>query len=142
MKAFQFSLEQILELRLEQEQEAEVRLGRLVSEWNRINQNRLECLEKKRKLAPGKTPEDILQTGLFSSRLDQQIRRYQKEMDQREPLLERLREEYRKARAAREGLEKLKEKRKQEHRKRAQHKENLFLDDLSQNMGRMRKASE
>ena len=142
MKAFQFSLEQILELRLEQEQEAEVRLGRVVSEWNRIGRQKQDCLEKKMRLAPAAAPEDIRQSSLYCARLDQQIQRYQQEMDRKEPLLEKLREEYRQARAAREGLDKLKEKRKEEHKKRARRKEELFLDDLSQNMTRMKKSSE
>ena len=142
MKAFQFSLEQILELRLEEEQEAEVRLGRLVSEWNRLNQKRQDCLERKKQLKPRVSAADILQNSLYSSRLDQEIQRYQRAMDDQEPLLEQLREEYRKARASREGLEKLKEKRKKEHKKKAQHRETLFLDDLSQNMRRMNNSSE
>ncbi len=142
MKAFQFSLEQILELRLEQEQEAEVRLGRVVSEWNRISRQQQDCVEKKQRMAPARTPEDIFQSSLYSARLDQQILRFQQEMDRKEPLLEKLREEYRQARAAREGLDKLKAKRKEEHRKRARKKEELFLDDLSQNMTRMRESSE
>ncbi len=142
MKAFQFSLEQILELRIEEEQEAEIRLGRAVSEWNRFNRDREDREAKKRGITPGLTPEDILQTSLYLARLDQEIDRFQQAMDQRAPLLEKLRREYTEARAARQGLEKLKEKRLNEHRKKAHRKEALILDDLSMNMIRMRKASE
>ena len=142
MKAFQFSLEQILELRIEEEQEAEIRLGRVVSEWNRFNRDREDREAKKRSITAGLSPEDIRQTSLYQSRLDQEIDRFQREMDQRMPLLEKLRKEYADARAARQGLEKLKEKRLTEHRKKALKQEALVLDDLSMNMIRMRKASE
>jgi flagellar protein FliJ len=142
MKAFQFSLEQILELRTEEEQEAEIRLGRAVGEWNRLNREKQEKQERRKRIAAGKTAEDILQASLYAARLEQEIRRFQKDMDERVPLLEQLREEYRKTRAAREGLEKLKERRKQEHEKKTRHRENLFLDDLGMNMARMRKTFE
>lgn len=142
MKAFRFSLEQILELRMEEEQEAEVRLGRAVSDWNRFNRDKQDRQEKKKRVTPGKTPDDIMQTSLYLSRLDQEIIRFQGEMDQREPELERLREEYRKARAAREGLDKLKENRRKEYHKKAVQREAMALDDLSMSMTRARRSSE
>lgn len=142
MKIFQFSLEQILGLRHEEELEAEVRLGRAVSEWNRLNQDKQDREGKKKRISPGRSPDDIRQTSLYLSRLDQEIVRFQSQMNQREPELERLREEYRQARAAREGLDKLKEKRRDEYHKKAVHREALALDDLSMSMTRARNSSE
>jgi len=142
VKTFRFSLEQILELRQEEEQEAEVRLGRAVSEWSRFYQDKQDRQEKKRSIVPGRSPEDIRQTSLYLSRLDQEIVRFQSDMDQREPELERLREEYRRARAAREGLDKLKEKRHDEYHKKAVQREAMALDDLSMSMNRARNLSE
>ena len=141
MKAFRFSLDQILELRLEEEQEAEVRLGRAVSEWNRFRRDKQDREEKQKRILRERNPVDAVQVSLYTARLDQEIRKFQKEMDDREPRLEALREEYRKARAAREGLDKLKEKRLAEYRKKAQRQEYQNLDDISMNMSRMHRHS-
>ncbi len=139
MKRFQFSLESILELRLEEEQEAEILLGKAVSEWNLLNEKKMSRMGMKAsyRMPAGAAGQDLLQHGLYRARLDQEIGRLQKEMDAREGHLETLRERYREARAKREGLDKLKEKRKAEYevvRKRAEAHQ---LDDLLNNMNRI-----
>lgn len=139
MKTFRFSLEQILELRLEEEQEAELRLGRAMGEWNLMNQRKLdrEATKARTVLSPDLSAEDIFQTSLYLTRVDQEIRRIGREMEEKEQVLESLREEYRNARARREGLDKLKEKRRAEHQKKEMRREAQILDDLSNGMIRM-----
>ncbi len=142
MKRFQFTLETILELRLEEEQEAEMRLGRAMGEWNRINDrkmNRQEIRSRSLRAAPG---ADLVQSGLYIARLDQEIARLQKELEDREGELERLREEYRMARAGREGLDKLKEKRHNEYKEIRNRVEAHSLDDLLNNMNRLKQAGD
>jgi len=139
VKTFRFSLEQILELRLEEEQEAELRLGRAMGEWNLMNQRKLdrEATKARTVLSPDLSAEDIFQTSLYLTRVDQEIRRIGREMEEKEQVLESLREEYRNARARREGLDKLKEKRRAEHQKKEMRREAQILDDLSNGMIRM-----
>jgi len=142
MKQFQFTLDAILNLRLEEEQEAEMRLGRAMSEWNRINEkklNRQETRDRNGRIVPG---TDLIQSGLYMARIDQEILKLQKELDDREEELERLREEYRKARAGREGLDKLKEKRLKEYNDIRRRVEAHSLDDLLNNMNRLKQAGD
>ncbi len=140
MKRFQFSLDSILELRLEEEQEAEIALGKAVSEWNLLSEkvSKRQGLKKTSRLPAGAVGQDLLQQGLYMARIDQEIGKLQREMSSREGQLESLRERYREARAKREGLDKLKEKRRAEYnevRKRAEAHE---LDDLLNNMNSLK----
>lgn len=136
MKRFQFTLETILELRLEEEQEAEVILGRAMGEWNLLNDKKMQrlAIKEKNKVSPGAGGQDILQNGLYMARIDQEILQLQRDMDSREDHLEELREKYRAARSRREGLDKLKEKRKAEHNEIRKRAEAHNLDDLLNNM--------
>ena len=136
MKRFQFTLESILELRLEEEQEAEMILGRAMGEWNHLNDERMQrlAIREKNKVSPGLESQDLLQNGLYMARINQEIHHFQKDMDSREEHLEELREKYRAARARREGLDKLKEKRKAEHNEIRKRVEAHSLDDLLNNM--------
>ncbi len=136
MKRFQFTLEQILELRLEEEQEAEVRLGRDMGEWNKLHARREERLDVKKRYARGAGSADFLQQGLYLARIDQEIGKLGEQMKSMEPRLEQLRSEYREARAKREGLDKLKEKREEEHRQLRLKAEARSLDDLINTMNR------
>ncbi|MDC7235765.1 MAG: flagellar FliJ family protein [Spirochaetales bacterium] len=136
MKRFQFTLETILELRLEEEQEAEMILGKAMGEWNLLNDRKRErlAIREKNKGAFERQGADFLQNGLYMARIDQEIRNLEKEMESREEHLEELREKYRAARARREGLDKLKEKRKEEHNEIRKRAEAHALDDLLNNM--------
>ena len=83
MKRFQYSLETILELRLEEEQEAEINLGKAVGEWNRLNEqkgDRLAVKERYRNRGPGAVT-DLVQTGLYMARIDSEIAGLQAQMD-------------------------------------------------------------
>jgi flagellar export protein FliJ len=140
MKRFQFTLESILELRLEEEQEAEMHLGRAMGEWNSLNEKKMKHLAIKKKQSRSGSSADLLQTGLYLARIDQEIIRFQKDLDSRKDELERLREEYRAARAKREGLDKLKDKRKIEHND--IRVEAHALDDLLNNMNRLKQAGD
>jgi len=142
MKRFQFTLDSILELRLEEEQEAEMRLGRAMGEWNRINDRRLNRMETRKRFSASVPGGDLIQSGLYVARLDQEISRLQKDLDDREGELERLRQEYRTARAGREGLDKLKEKRKNEYNEIRSRVEAHSLDDLLNNMNRLKQAGD
>lgn len=136
MKRFQFTLESILELRLEEEQESEMILGKAMGEWNLLNdkKNQNQLIKEKNQSSPVTASQDFLQNGLYMTRIDQEIDRLQKDMDSREEHLDELREKYREARARREGLDKLKEKRKEEHNKIRKRVEAHGLDDLLNNM--------
>lgn len=139
MKRFQFTLETILELRLEEEQEAEMILGKAMGEWNLLNDKKMQrlAIKEKNKISPLPGSRDLLQNGLYMARIDQEIRQLQKDMDSREEHLEELREKYRAARARREGLDKLKEKRKAEHNEIRKRVEAHALDDLLNNMKKL-----
>lgn len=136
MKRFQFTLETILELRLEEEQEAEMILGKAMGEWNLLNDKKKqrEAIKEKNKISPIGDSQDFLQNGLYLTRIDQEIQKFQEDMDSREEHLEELRDKYREARARREGLDKLKEKRKEEHNEIRKRVEAHSLDDLLNNM--------
>ena len=142
MKRFQFTLETILKLRLEEEQEAEMRLGRAMGEWNRINDKKLNRQETRNRCVRVVPGTDLIQSGLYIARLDQEILKLQKELDDRERELERLREEYRMARAGREGLDKLKDKRQKEYYDIRSRVEAHSLDDLLNNMNRLKQAGD
>ena len=136
MKRFRFSLETILELRLEEEQEAEIRLGQAMGEWNQLNEQKMQRLavkEKSRRAGPVSSA-DLLQSGLYLARIDSEITDLQSRMDGMEPRLEELRAAYREARAKREGLDKLKEKRRSEYKELWKRAEAHNLDDLLNNM--------
>ncbi len=138
MKRFQFSLETILELRLEEEQEAEIRLGKAVGEWNLLNEQkrqRLAIKEHSRTAGPVGSA-DLLQSGLYMARIDSEIAGLQSRMDGMDGQLEELRAAYREARAKREGLDKLKEKRRSEYKEAWKRREAHTLDDLLNNMNK------
>jgi flagellar protein FliJ len=136
MKRFQFTLETILELRLEEEQEAELILGKAMGEWNLLNDKKKQrqAIKEKQKISPVVGSQDFLQNGLYMTRIDQEIQQFQNDMDSREEHLEELREKYRETRARREGLDKLKDKRKEEHNEIRKRVEAHSLDDLLNNM--------
>jgi flagellar export protein FliJ len=138
MKRFQFSLETILELRLEEEQEAEINLGKAVGEWNLLNEQKTQRLGiKARSRSAGPVSSaDLLQNGLYLARIDSEIADLQSRMDGMEPHLEELRAAYREARAKREGLDKLKEKRRSEYKEAWKRSEAHKLDDLLNNMNK------
>ncbi|QEN07890.1 flagellar export protein FliJ [Oceanispirochaeta crateris] len=142
MKRFQFTLDSILELRLEEEQEAEMHLGRAMGEWNHLNEKKMKCMAIRESQSPAVRSEDLLQSGLYYARINQEIHGLQKEMDSREGELEHLRENYRVARSKREGLDKLKEKRKKEHSDIQRRAEAHTLDDLLNNMNRLKQAGD
>lgn len=136
MKRFRYSLETILELRLEEEQEAEINLGKAVGEWNLLNEQRMQRLgvkERSRSAGPVSSA-DLIQSGLYLARIDREIADLQSRMDGMEPRLEELRAVYREARAKREGLDKLKEKRRSEYKEAWKRSEAHMLDDLLNNM--------
>ena len=136
MKRFQYSLETILELRLEEEQEAEIRLGKAVGEWNLLNEKRMQRLavKEKHRTGPRVSSADLIQNGLYMARIDSEISDLQSRMDGMEETLETLRAAYREARAKREGLDKLKEKRRSEYKELNKRAEAHALDDLLNNM--------
>ncbi len=140
MKRFQFALESILALRLEKEQEAEMALGRAMGEWNRINGQKSRCLRMKEqyKFRPPALDDDLLQQGLFLAGIDQKIQGFDRELERREPELSSLRAAYREARSQREGLDKLREKREEEYRRDAGKQEARSMDDLLNNMDRIK----
>ncbi len=127
MKAFHFNLETILELRREEEEEVELRLGKATGERNLLWRKKVE--KEALRLVPS-SMESSLQRGLYGERLFQEIGKLEGEIAQKDKELEALREEYREVRSRREGLDKLKEKRYKEYLKDRKRLETNTTDDL------------
>lgn len=138
MKTFQFSLDQVLALRKEEEEEAEVNLGRVMSEWNSLRSRQKDCdaVFKNGQVSSGRQGDDLFQASLYLARVGQQKKHFAEQMKALEPRLSELRKLYMEARARREGLEKLRESRLKEHKKKQAQQEAYALDDLSMNMAR------
>lgn len=134
MKAFQFSLENVLQYRLEQEKEWEVKLGAAVGACNRLEQNIREIQDEEKQSLEERHLEDAASArawGLYRTRLRQNQDRCYKELEKAKKEMEKVREGYLDASRKRKSLDKLKEKKQKEYQKYLLQEEHKMMDQLT-----------
>ena len=136
MKAFEFSLEKILDLRKHFENEAKIELGRAVSVLADL-ESRLYILGAERDRAAAAQFSSANDAALMQQymyyllRLDNEKETLLKETAIAELKVEEARNAYLEASRDRKVLDKLKEKRQNEYFKKALSQEAIMLDDIS-----------
>lgn len=134
MKRFIFSLQKILNLRLFEQNQAEMELGKANAEISRI-QNQLKAIAEKRVLVSAKTANthDVgiyNQTSQYFIFLNQRKESLLEDLAQAELIAEEKREIVREAMKKVKALEKLREKKLMEWKQQLQLEEDLELDDI------------
>lgn len=135
MKRFSFSLERILDLRAFREREAELALGKAVSERERVTLKLQEIAQKRvaasRERATSASVGDLIAIERYVQRLDAEKERRLEELAATELLVERKRAEYVEATKARRVLTKLREKKADVWKGDSLREEAEILDDIA-----------
>lgn len=134
MKAFQFSLENVLKYRLEQEKEWETKLGAAVGACNRLEQYIEDVQAEEKHSLEERQLNDAASAqawGLYRTRLRQNRDRYYKELEKARVEMEKVREGYLDASRKRKSLDKLKEKKQKEYHKYLLREEHKMMDQLT-----------
>lgn len=134
MKRFSFSLEKLLDLRLFREKEAELALGRAVSERNAV-QIQLDDVARKRvsssqQRRSGLSVQELLSIEHYITRLDIQKETLLEKLAAAELVVERARKIYVDATRGRQVLTKLKERKTASWHKEVLQEEADTLDDI------------
>jgi len=137
MKAFDFSLEKILEVREFNEKQSEIELGNAISKTNRI-QLQLQDIAKQKVTAnqnrySTSNVQSILLVEHYITRLDKEKEKLLNELAAAELVVEQKRAELAEAMKQRKVLSKLKEKQLKVYKKEKNKKEEQEIDDVSKN---------
>jgi len=144
MKAFSWSLDRVLSLREFREKEAELALGKSISERDRVQAN-LEGNARKRVGASksrksGMAVEELLSVEHYIRRLDTEREGLLEELTAAELEVERRRVKYVEASRERNVLTRLREKKEGEWRKKFLAEEAAALDDIASSHDRVLKS--
>ena len=140
MRAFTFNLEQVLNLKQFQENEAKVELGKAISNLQSIEQKLLILAEERAKAASdqfksGNTASVIQQYMFYLLRLDAAKEQLVQDAALAEMKVEEARNAFIEAQKERKPLDKLKEKRLKEYRKEMLGEETKVVDDIRRQNG-------
>ena len=138
MKAFNFNLQKVLDLRQHTEDEAKLELGRAVSVLAEL-ENRINSIAQEQTRAasdqfrPGNSTAAMQQYMLYLLRLESTKEQLFKEAAEAELVVEKAREAFLEATRERKVLDKLKEKRQKEYRNFVFAEEAKAVDDIRLN---------
>lgn len=137
MKAFNFSLEKVLEIRDFNQRQSEIKLGEAMAESTRL-QMRLQDIAQKRvsssfNQSGSKEIESMVAIEHYVLWLDQEKEKTLNDLASAELVVEKRREELNEAMKQRKVLEKLKEKQFSAYRKEMFKKEEQEIDDIAKN---------
>ncbi|MDA3849879.1 MAG: flagellar export protein FliJ [Spirochaetaceae bacterium] len=134
MKAFQFSLESVLEYRREIETEWEIKLGAAVGKCNRL-EGLITHLHQEEQSALNSrdihNSHEALAWGMYRSRLRQQKEKREIELEKATSSMEVVRQGYLEASRDRKSLDKLKDKKKDEYHRYLIQQEIQQMDELN-----------
>ena len=145
MKRFQFSLEQVLNLRKHEEREWELKLAAATAECVLImNKIRGREMEKTKTLKDDFSRDFALMKSrsLYISRLEQQMTDLKRQLKLKEAERENVRKVYLEHSKRRKVLEKLKERREAEYRRTVKKEETKHLDDISSSASLRKKTNQ
>lgn len=137
MKRFQFALEQILRLREYEERQAELELGRITGECERIRREMAGITDRGRMTARshvGSMAHDVSYRygeERYLLRLQSRVEELGRNLSVWEERLEKARERFREARKQREVLSRLKERKASHHKAEMQKEQQRVLDEVS-----------
>jgi len=137
MKRFHFSLQKILDLRLKEEREWELRLAAADGECRRVGNEINGAREKRRSLlveSHGQDPSQWLLYEKYRQHLAGKEVVWEKELEKLLEKKEEVRKGYTEALKRRKVLDKLREKREAEYRLHQNRRENMIQDELGSRM--------
>lgn len=133
MKKFRFPLEAILHLKQREADTARQKLGRSISEGNRLQKEIDHNQQLLSSIGIGASLQDIQAVELYKNRLSRTVITLKKEWLDNNQQIQSAREDYIKALAKVKIYEKIKEKRKQEYDKTVAKTQIKRLDEMNQN---------
>lgn len=137
MKRFRFSLEQILRLREYEEQQAELELGRITGECERLRREIVSLDERGRSAAQthlGSRAWDVtyrFDEERYIAGLKSRATILARELESWEAQLEKARERFREARKRREVLSRLKSRKAEQYHEAVEKEQQRVLDEAS-----------
>jgi len=139
MQRFRFNLEKILELRVYDERQAELRLAEATGLCNSLHRKIEECDRRQRKAFArrgtiGKDISAFLQVEYFSRRMSQDIERLIRETEEAEKVRRQRQQEFLEFSRKRKILDKLKERKQNLYYREQMKAEQKNLDDISSSM--------
>jgi flagellar FliJ protein len=137
MKAFDFSLEKILEVREFNERQSEIELGNAISETNRIQHKLKDIAKQKVEVSQNRYAKPDIQSLLlvehYITRLDKEKEKLLNNLALAELEVEKKRAKLAEAMKERKVMSKLKEKQLKIYKKEKNKKEEQEIDDISKN---------
>lgn len=141
MKKFTFPLEAILNLKIREADLARQKLGKAVSQSNRLQKEIDQNQQLVSSLGIGASLQDIQAVELYKNRLSRTIINLKKEWLDNNDHIQSAREDYVNALAKVKIYEKMKEKRKNDYNKAVQKAEIKRLDEMNQNFTGLKEIS-
>lgn len=141
MKKFTFPLEAILKLKIREADLARQKLGKAVSQSNRLQKEIDQNQQLVSSLGIGASLQDIQAVELYKNRLSRTIINLKKEWLDNNDHIQSARENYVNALAKVKIYEKMKEKRKNDYNKAVQKAEIKRLDEMNQNFTGLKEIS-
>lgn len=134
MKQFRFSLEQVLQYRIQIEHEWEGKLGQITGECNLIRRQIAETYFEKREAMKYSENENIhfmKNVSMYMILQDQKRANYELDLAEKEKEREKVRLKYLEVSRDRKVISKLKEKKEMEYRKYKKQEESKNLDEIA-----------